>query len=372
MKPIAMVKIWERDTMIKEILDQCTDDLQLQNEIQLMKKAEQSVILFGAGCTSEFIVEQMHSIGIYPKYFCDNDRTKAGKVIAGLEVLSPESLENIQNGYYYITTQLYYREIKKQLLALGIREDNILQCDIIYQFPWERQVATYLESNVESLECFYDKLQDTKSKKVFENRLKFLLTRKRDYMTDIHDALPYFDESIMDVSGIKNYIDLGTYTGDTIAQFCKLNDSYEQIWGFEPDNDLGRAASDNLSKFRGITIVPCAASDFDGTMRVQSGLGVMQTIDNQYEGDAFTEQIFDVCRLDSYFADQTMESCFVKMDIEGAEIAALRGMKEFIIRNAPMMAICIYHKLEDIIEIPALLDSYNLSGGGGKILSSPL
>lgn len=48
-------------------------------------------------------------------------------------------------------------------------------------------------------------------------------------MTDIHDMLPYFDESIMDVRKIKNYIDLGAYTGDTIAQFCKLNDSYEHI-----------------------------------------------------------------------------------------------------------------------------------------------
>lgn len=89
----------------------------------------------------------------------------------------------------------------------------------------------------------------------------------------------------------------------------------------------------------------------------------MQTIDNQYEGDASTEQVFDVCRLDSCFVNQTMESCFIRMDIEGAEMATLRGMKEFIIRNAPTMAICIYHKLEDIIEIPALLDSYSLSGG---------
>lgn len=124
--------------MVREILNQCADDMQLQNEIRRIKKAEEPVILFGAGCTSEFIVGQMHSMGIYPKYFCDNDRTKTGRIIAGLEVLSPESLGNIQNGNYYITTQLYYGEIKKQLLDLGIREDKILQCDIIYQFPWER------------------------------------------------------------------------------------------------------------------------------------------------------------------------------------------------------------------------------------------
>lgn len=350
--------------MIKEMLNECARDLQLMNEIQLMKQADEPIILFGAGCTSEFIVKQLHSLGIYPKYFCDNDRTKAGKEIAGLEVLLPEDLQRMQSSYYYITTQLYYREIKQQLLNLGIAEEKIMQCDIIYQFPWEKRIAPFLKEHGDKLECFYDRLQDAKSRKVFENRLKFLLTRRREYMTSIHDDIPYFDMSIIDPNKIRNYIDLGTYTGDTIEQFCKLNHSYHHVWGFEPDKELERVANQNLKRYRDITIAPYATSDFDGSMQVQSGLGVMQTIDNQYEGNASTEQVFDVCKLDTYFADQNVESCFVKMDIEGAEMATLRGMENFIKRNAPTMAICIYHKLEDIIEIPELLDSYNLAGGG--------
>lgn len=352
--------------MIKEILAECRDDLCLKNEINLLQKTHEPIVLFGAGCTSEFIVDQMHSLGICPKYFCDNDAAKKGKEIAGLEVLSPEDLQKMQNGYYYITTQLYFREIKQQLLDLGIIKEKIMQCDIIYQFPWERQIVPFLKEYGDKLERFYDRLQDTKSKKVFENRWKFLLTRRREYMTSIHDNLPYFDASIIDPNQIRNYIDLGTYTGDTIEQFCKLNHSYHHIWGFEPDKDLEKTANANLKQYRDITIAPYATSDFDGSMQVQSGLGVMQTIANQYEGNTSTGQVFDVCKLDSYFADQDLESCFVKMDIEGAEMATVRGMENFMKRNAPMMAICIYHKLEDIIEIPELMDSYNLVGGGVK------
>lgn len=111
--------------MIKEMLNECARDLQLMNEIRLMKQADEPIILFGAGCTSEFIVKQLHSLEIYPKYFCDNDRTKAGKEIAGLEVLLPEDLQKMQSSYYYITTQLYYREIKQQLLNLGIAEEKL-------------------------------------------------------------------------------------------------------------------------------------------------------------------------------------------------------------------------------------------------------
>lgn len=358
--------MWGSDMMIKEMLDECARDLQLQKEIQLMQQTEEPIVLFGAGCTSEFIVDQMNSQGIYPKYFCDNDVAKRGQEIAGLEVLSPENLQKLQNGYYYITTQLYYREIKEQLLDLGIAEEKILQCDIICQFPWEKQIISFLEKEGNKLELFYDRLQDEKSKTVFENRLKFLLTRRREYMTSIHDELPYFDTSIFDPNKIQNYIDLGTYTGDTIEQFCKLNHSYQRVWGFEPDKELEKEANKNLSQYRDITLAPYATSDFDGSMQVQSGLGIMQTIDNQYEGDASTGKIFDVCKLDTYFADQDIESCFVKMDIEGAEMATLRGMEGFMSRNAPIMAICIYHKLEDIVEIPELLDDLENGKGGVK------
>ena len=49
------------------------------------------------------------------------------------------------------------------------------------------------------------------------------------------------------------------------------------------------------------------------------------------------------------------KATFIKMDIEGAEYQALLGAKETIRKYRPRMALSIYHKPQDIIEIPSLL-----------------
>jgi FkbM family methyltransferase len=51
---------------------------------------------------------------------------------------------------------------------------------------------------------------------------------------------------------------------------------------------------------------------------------------------------------------------FIKMDIEGAELDALKGSEQSIRRFKPEMAITIYHSLEDFWQIPQYLDSLNL------------
>ena len=50
---------------------------------------------------------------------------------------------------------------------------------------------------------------------------------------------------------------------------------------------------------------------------------------------------------------------FIKMDIEGAEIQALKGAREHIINDNPAMAICVYHRVDDLWKIPAYIRDVN-------------
>jgi FkbM family methyltransferase len=51
---------------------------------------------------------------------------------------------------------------------------------------------------------------------------------------------------------------------------------------------------------------------------------------------------------------------FIKMDIEGAELHALKGAEQTIRRFQPKLAISLYHRLEDFQTIPAWLEALHL------------
>ena len=51
---------------------------------------------------------------------------------------------------------------------------------------------------------------------------------------------------------------------------------------------------------------------------------------------------------------------YIKMDVEGSELEALKGSIETIKKYRPKLAISLYHKPEDVIEIPVFLEKLDL------------
>ena len=68
----------------------------------------------------------------------------------------------------------------------------------------------------------------------------------------------------------------------------------------------------------------------------------------------------DMVSLDKHLAAENLpEADGMVMDIEGAEYEALIGAKSIISRSKPNLAICVYHAVNHIWDIPILLKKLN-------------
>lgn len=59
------------------------------------------------------------------------------------------------------------------------------------------------------------------------------------------------------------------------------------------------------------------------------------------------ENKVECCRINT--CDDCKNVSFLKMDIEGAELHALKGAEKVIVKNHPKLAICIYHTPVDMV-----------------------
>lgn len=93
--------------------------------------------------------------------------------------------------------------------------------------------------------------------------------------------------------------------------------------------------------------VDCGGFDGDTAMKFNARDDMASRVSE--DGDVEIE----VKALDNIIKDDI--ATYIKMDIEGSEIEALKGGREIIQKYKPKLAICIYHNPQDLFEIPLMI-----------------
>ena len=154
----------------------------------------------------------------------------------------------------------------------------------------------------------------------------------------------YFAADIIKFSDDEVFIDAGAFDLDNSERLLKKCNSVKKIYAFDPneipfymiDEKIMKHGFNNLeiikvglwSETKNLTYIP-----FGSSSRIADNGSVT----------------VKVVALDEAVNDKVT---FIKMDIEGAELEALKGAEKTIKRYKPKLAISVYHKSEDIIDIP--------------------
>ena len=154
-------------------------------------------------------------------------------------------------------------------------------------------------------------------------------------------------------------IDVGAFTGNTSIHFAQLTGKSGKVYAFEASPKTAEILSKNVDLANeigvsNINVVQMAVSDKEETLRFPNEVA----LGNRAIGYGGIE--VSAIPLDAYIKRNSIDKVdFIKMDIEGAEMAAIDGAREIIEKHSPKLAVSVYHKPDDLYKIPEKVLSIN-------------
>ena len=325
------------------------EDKRLDIALESLKKeiVGKELILYGVSSTGRTASKTLLNNNINIKYFCDDCETIQGQIVNGIKILSFDEILKLgskENFVFLITTRPYHKVVCDKLMC-----NNFNQICYYPELLIDTISPLKLDEYSDSIGNLFKILSDEKSKLVVKNIIENIVTRNIDQLSLTRDDIQYFDEEIIKLSPNEVLVDAGAYTGDTIKIFNELTGgTFEKIYAFEPD-EKNFEILEKTSSADNIVLHNSGLYGMNGKIGFVGGIAAVSHVcEENIKG-----REIDVVKLD----DMIMLSgndipTFIKMDIEGAEIAALQGAEKIIKMYKPKLAICIYHELEHLWDIP--------------------
>jgi FkbM family methyltransferase len=297
------------------------------------------VVVWGAGmCADDFFAyyKEHTDAELQVDYYVDKNDSKWNQT----NIFSTEKIKELhaENDLVLIATQ-YTQPVLESLENMGFPGKVFSVFNIIYKSRWGD--TSEIESHLNELKAI---LADDKSKWLVEEICRKRKNLDADY-SKIYEGHQYFVEELVQREPEAVFVDAGAYDGQTIQQFIDFQENkFKKVYAFEM----------NEKNFKRIQTL-----DFDKRVELYNlGLWNEKTTcaysqDEDSSSLGAGDYIAECITLDEVVGDEPVT--FIKMDIEGAEIPALNGAKKCIQKWKPQLAICIYHKQNDLWQIPFLV-----------------
>lgn len=314
------------------------------------------VYIYGMGSGGEKILNLCKQKNIAVEGFCCSDEFARGKTFHGFKV---EPISKICSRQENICLLLGFgTSLKDVMEKIELLEQpfNLLAPEVSViggeGFSKEKFMAEFSKA-----EFVRNLLTDKLSKEVFDNLICYKITGKLGFLRKCFE-LSSKDIFPISLTDQEIYCDLGAYNGDTVEEFIKrTNGSYKAIYAMEPDKRNFQKCLKNCLNYDNIFLYNYAAWNYDGKINFSKNSGRQACMQN---GGTKTESKKIPCQsLDSILNGK--ECSYIKYDVEGADIAAIRGSSRTIKKFSPKICCGVYHRCYDFIDIPIEINKINSS-----------
>ena len=326
----------------------------VQNYVEKLKAVmthQKYIAFYGCGEILKFIIETwIHKAGLRIDYLCDSNPAKWHTMIQGIPCISPEELTQIKDDTaVFITTDALlkvYDFLKKRAFpfVFPVYKYDIHSSPVICSSDISKIQKKLAET--------YLLLKDKRSVEVLETILQraFKGSDRPEMMSAVMDNDQCF-ANVIRLGKHESFVDAGAYDGDTIEDFLRRVDGkFDHIYAFELCAENYRKLAANMQGKANSAKIHCYK------------LGLWDSKEEILYNSAMSESTIGgggakgaVDSLDAVLGNSPVT--FIKLDIEGAEMHALRGAKNIIRTQKPKLAVCVYHDLRHLYEVPLYLKS---------------
>ncbi len=350
---------------LEQMLDWTDGTESMKLDLINKTKNYNDIVIFGAGIggmeTYNFLKECGYDFKI--KAFSDNNEKKIGTLYCGLQVISPQIISEEYQKALILVSSTAFDVISAQLIRQGIEKEDVYYFQPAGISLSNMSDVSFVKEHLEELESVYNMLADDKSKRIYVGMLNYRMSKKQIYLQKLSNDIDleenqYFDKELLQNYDLGNcFIDAGAYIGDTLDSFIRHFEDWKgDYYCLEASDHIFKRLVNNVEKKRDnniqIHFLKYAVWNEQGELFFDT-----RTYGNG--GGSRISQKGEKVQCDSLDNLQVtkIKKCisFIKMDIEGAEKNAIEGAKEIIKKYNPILAVCIYHKPEDLYELPLLI-----------------
>lgn len=321
-------------------------------------------VMYGAGSNGERLLKifQEHCIPIH--YFCDDDYNKWGSVFYGIQVISYKELTKLCQGekVNVILTSVFAGPILGRLenIEVVVYEAFSILLDKYYRNSFYKiSLSTdKMDDFQKGIQQVTDKMCDKLSKEILHKISDVVRASGQMQHSHFFDVASredcYFIRQVLEALPKRPVIvDCGGFNGDLMVVLDQYGIDYDKVYSFEVNPELFHAMEKNVRK----NSLQARFIPINKGVWEVSGKAYLDVEPDDVAGGKIGKETdgisVNVVTIDDYFANIKFD--FVKMDIEGAELSAIRGGIASIKKYRPILAISLYHSIYDVVDIPLYL-----------------
>ncbi len=336
-------------------------NIKVQRDLwQYLAASEKTVVLYGMGNGADKILSACTQKGIPVADIFASDGFVRGHAFHGMQVKAWGEIK-AQYGADRVIVLLSFGTSRPEVLENihRIRREAELYAPDVPAFGNGLFDMDFYHAHREEMEQVYEMLSDEASRRIYENVISFKLTGDISYLLAAESDPEEAMEQLICPEELRVTADLGAYNGDTVRELLAHGASIERIYAMEPDVRNYRKLEAYAEAETRACVIPVEAGAWseDGVLAFEAEgnrnatLVQNQTDVEMQKGKRVRE--IAVKRLDSVLGEAQVD--YIKYDVEGSEREAILGSCKSIANNHPTLLVSLYHRNEDLFDLPLLI-----------------